>query len=82
MEKKDDDKNCIYFVQKNLKSKSQTSIKNKKLNIFSCILCAITFYMYADGRIGGLLCAYRHWCQMAEFRAARPKNGPVKFLAA
>jgi hypothetical protein len=23
-----------------------------------------------------------HWCQMAEFRAAGPKNGPVKFLAA
>ncbi len=22
-----------------------------------------------------------HWCQMAEFRAAGPKNGPVKFLA-
>jgi hypothetical protein len=23
-----------------------------------------------------------HWCQMAEFRAAGPKNGPVKFIAA
>jgi hypothetical protein len=23
-----------------------------------------------------------HWCQMAEFRAAGAKNGPVKFLAA
>jgi hypothetical protein len=23
-----------------------------------------------------------HWCQIAEFRAAGPKNGPVKFLAA
>jgi hypothetical protein len=23
-----------------------------------------------------------HWCQMAEFRAAGPKNGTVKFLAA
>jgi hypothetical protein len=23
-----------------------------------------------------------HWCQMTEFRAAGPKNGPVKFLAA
>jgi hypothetical protein len=23
-----------------------------------------------------------HWCQMAEFRATGPKNGPVKFLAA
>jgi hypothetical protein len=21
-----------------------------------------------------------HWCQMAEFRAAGPKNGPVKFV--
>ncbi len=29
----------------------------------------------ADSREG-------HWCQMAEFRAAGPKNGPVKFLAA
>ncbi len=23
-----------------------------------------------------------HWCHMAEFRAAGPKNGPAKFLAA
>jgi hypothetical protein len=42
---------------------------------------------YRHGRPGGRrlraeLWSPSHWCQMAEFRAAGPKNGPVKLLAA
>ncbi len=64
-----------------------------KTNLYKCngyfrnsTCLDLTIYHSASHPSTWLFClsflSAMHWCQMAEFRAARPKNGPVKFLAA